>query len=84
MDYESPLVLTFAPDAQALFREWLSQLEARLRGDELAPVMQAHLAKYRSLMPSLALLFSLRSRHIGTNQCLMSALRMAANRFTSE
>jgi hypothetical protein len=59
IDCECPLILKFTPDAQALFQEWLCQLEARLRGDELPPVMQAHLAKFRSLMPSLALLFSL-------------------------
>ena len=59
MDSECPLILKFTPDAQALFREWLGQLESRIRGDDLPSVLQAHLAKYRSLMPSLALLFSL-------------------------
>src|SRR5207247_1176092 len=53
------LILRFTPDAQALFKEWLTQLEGRLRGDDMPSVQQAHLAKYRSLMPSLALLFSL-------------------------
>jgi putative DNA primase/helicase len=48
--------LRFAPDAQAVFDGWLTKLEPRLRGDELAPAMESHLAKYRSLMPSLALL----------------------------
>ena len=59
MDCDCPLILKFTPDAQALFREWLRQLEGRLRSDDLPSVMQAHLAKFRSLMPSLALLFSL-------------------------
>jgi hypothetical protein len=59
MDDDVPLVLKFTPDAQELFKEWLQQLEGRLRGDELSSVMHAHLAKFRGLMPSLALLFSI-------------------------
>lgn len=53
--------LRFAPSAQAVWDEWRAELEARLRSDELAstPAFEAHLAKYRSLMPSLALLFHL-------------------------
>ncbi len=51
--------LRFAPDAQAVFDNWLTKLETRLRGDELVPAMESHLAKYRSLVPSLALLIHL-------------------------
>ncbi len=51
--------LRFAPDAQAVFNAWLTKLETRLRGDELIPAMESHLAKYRSLIPSLALLIHL-------------------------
>jgi hypothetical protein len=51
--------LRFAPDAQILFNEWRHELETeKLRSDE-SPVIEAHLSKYRSLMPSLALLFHL-------------------------
>ncbi len=50
--------LRFAPDAQDHFDEWRTQLEGRLRGDE-HPAMESHLAKFRSLIPSLALLFHL-------------------------
>jgi putative DNA primase/helicase len=59
MDPDRPLRLKFAPDAQALFVAWLTDLETRLRADDTSPFMQAHLAKYRSLMPTLALLFSI-------------------------
>lgn len=59
MDPASPLRLKFAADAQVLFEAWFTKLEQRVRGDDLHPAMQAHLAKYRSLMPSLALLFAL-------------------------
>lgn len=48
----------FADDAQEVFNEWLTELEAKLRTDE-EPVLQEHLGKYRSLMPSLALQFHL-------------------------
>jgi len=44
----------FSEVAQEIFYGWLTELEAKLRGEE-NPVMVEHLAKYRSLMPSLAL-----------------------------
>jgi putative DNA primase/helicase len=59
MSADNPLRLKFAPDAQLLFVEWLSDLEMRLRNDDTSPFMLAHLAKYKKLMPALALLFSL-------------------------
>jgi putative DNA primase/helicase len=59
MDATNLLKLKFDPDAQALFEEWLTDLEHRLHGDDLHPAMSAHLSKYRSLMPALALLFTL-------------------------
>jgi hypothetical protein len=44
-----------------VFDTWRSELEARVRGEELqrTPAFCSHLAKYRSLMPSLALIFHL-------------------------
>jgi putative DNA primase/helicase len=58
--YASIPALRFAADAQALFDAWRTDLENRLRaGDREAPAFEAHLAKYRSLMPSLALIFHL-------------------------
>ena len=59
MDADNPLRLKFAPNAQALFVAWLTDLEERLRADDTSPFMQGHLSKYRKLMPALALLFSL-------------------------
>jgi putative DNA primase/helicase len=64
MNVASPLRLKFDDEAQALFKGWLADLESRLRADGLAPTMQSHLAKYRSLMPSLALLFALANGRI--------------------
>ena len=59
LDVENPARFRFASDAQELFIEWLAELEAKIRGDELHPALISHLSKYRSLMPSLAVLFHL-------------------------
>lgn len=64
--------LRFARDAQAVFNDWLTKLETRLRGDELIPAMESHLAKYRSLIPSLALLIHLADG--GITEISMTAL----------
>lgn len=50
--------LRFDNDAQALFDEWRTELEAKVSSEENT-MIEAHLAKYRSLMPSLALLIHL-------------------------
>ena len=51
--------LRFKPDAQEFFYTWLAELERRLRSNDEEPIMCEHLGKYRSLMPSLALIFHL-------------------------
>lgn len=57
---DAPVKLSFDPDAQRLFYEWLTELERKLRvSSGLAPSLAAHFAKYRSLMPTLAGLFEL-------------------------
>jgi hypothetical protein len=58
----NPLRFRFAGDAQLLFIEWLADLEGKVRGNVLHPALISHLSKYRSLMPSLALLFELADR----------------------
>jgi Protein of unknown function (DUF3987) len=59
MDAKEPRRYKFNDAAQSLFVAWLTELETTLAAECVAPVMLAHLAKYRSLMPSLALLFAL-------------------------
>jgi hypothetical protein len=51
--------LRFSPEAQNIFNEWREPLERRLRTQREHPVIEAHLAKFRSLIPSLALLIHL-------------------------
>lgn len=58
-----------------MFNEWHERLENRLRGDELPPALESHLAKYRSLIPSLALLIHLADD--GTAEIPVTALSKA-------
>lgn len=51
--------LRFTDKAQQVFNEWLTELERiKLRKDD-PPALLEHLSKYRSLMPSLALIIHL-------------------------
>jgi putative DNA primase/helicase len=58
-DDERISTLRFASKAQELFDTWRAELERRIREENMPPALESHLAKYRSLMPSLALLFEL-------------------------
>jgi putative DNA primase/helicase len=78
LDAENPVRFRFAPDAQDLFMDWLAELEAKVRGDELHPAFISHLSKYRSLMPSLALLFELADR-VGSVGFVGSSLANSEN-----
>lgn len=51
--------LRFDPSAQSAFDEWLGRLERHLRSDKDPPHLESHFSKYRSLIPSLALIFHL-------------------------
>jgi putative DNA primase/helicase len=65
LDCDNSLRFRFDPEAQQLFVEWLADLESKVRGGELHAALVSHLSKYRSLMPSLALLFELADRAAG-------------------
>lgn len=60
-EYDEIPFLRFASDAQALYDDWLTKLMHRVRSKELeqTPGFAAHLAKYPSLFPKLALVFHL-------------------------
>jgi len=49
----------FDPEAQAIYWEWALPFETEIRGEELHPALVSHLAKYRKLVPALALIFAL-------------------------
>jgi hypothetical protein len=72
-------LIHFDNEAQAAFNHWYAANEKLLRKDGLDPSEQSHLAKYRSLVPGLALLFHLLEGHEGTvcNDCFLGALAFA-------
>lgn len=57
--------LRFSEDAQNVFDGWRERLEHRVRSGDEQPAIEAHLAKFRSLVPSLALLIHLAAGHVG-------------------
>jgi putative DNA primase/helicase len=52
-------ILKFDGEAQETFIQILTKLELRLRRGDLDPALESHLAKYRKLIPALALLIHL-------------------------
>ena len=57
--------LRFSKEAQALFVEWLDDLEGRIRSGEDHPAITSHLSKYRKNVPALALINHLCEGGIG-------------------
>ena len=57
-EYGGIPVLRLDAEAQDLFLEWRKALERRLRSpdSEMTPALKSHFAKYRKLVPSLALI----------------------------
>lgn len=57
---DEPVMLRFSLAAQKIFNEWRDDLEnIKLRNNDEHPALVAHLAKFRSLLPSLALIIHL-------------------------
>jgi len=65
--------------AQAVFGEWRSDLEKRLRGETVSPALESHFAKYRKLVPALALVGRLADSGAGPigEKALLRALAFA-------
>ncbi len=71
----------FDDEAQEFFQTWLTELENALRSDTFDTAsLEAHVAKYRSLMPSLALIFHLLDcvSNRESNDVSLSNARLAA------
>ncbi|MEQ1621813.1 MAG: DUF3987 domain-containing protein [Methylococcales bacterium] len=49
----------FSEAAQKLFDEWFCHLHKELRADDIPPALESHFGKYKSLIPSIALLIQL-------------------------
>ncbi len=58
-DNDGILFLRFTDEAQERFDYWRGQLETRVRSGDEHPAIESHLSKFRSLIPSLALLLHL-------------------------
>ncbi|MEN8219755.1 MAG: YfjI family protein, partial [Pseudomonadota bacterium] len=52
-----PVITAFSDDAQPRFNAWLENLERRIRANTMPSILTSHISKYRSLLPSLALVF---------------------------
>ncbi len=60
--------LQFDDAAQDLFQVWFTDLEKELRSGSIEnSALESHMAKYRGLMPSLALIFHLLARVTGSS-----------------
>ena len=69
--------LRFNQEAQVLFNDWRETFENRIRTGEEKAAFIAHLAKYRSLLPSLTLIYHLASGNTGPvgEEALQAGLR---------
>jgi hypothetical protein len=71
--------LRFNDEAQDFFDTWRDKLEKKIRDEDEHPVITAHLAKYRSLMPSLALIFHLCDSSLSDTPVSLKAAELAAS-----
>ncbi|MGQ7939515.1 YfjI family protein [Paraburkholderia sp. D1E] len=55
-DASMPPYLRLDDHALTMFREWRTEWETNLRSGDLHPALESHFAKYRKLVPSLALI----------------------------
>jgi putative DNA primase/helicase len=58
-DPDNPMLLRFSPEAQDAIVSWHLPFERMVRSGKLHDVLTSHFAKFKSLVPSLALLFEL-------------------------
>lgn len=71
----NPPFLRLDDEAAELFVEWRTEHENELRGGDLHPAMESHLAKYRKLVPSIALVLHLADG--GTGPVTLAAMDRA-------
>lgn len=78
-DLKAGARLHFDSKAQKIFNQWYLANEKLLRKGSLDPARNSHFAKYRSLIPGLALLNHLADSHTGSVcvECLEKSIRFA-------
>jgi hypothetical protein len=72
---ESPAVLRLSNDSQALFQEWMTEIQSEARSGTMAPTLESHILKMPKTVVSLALLFELIDG--GRSEVNERAMRMA-------
>jgi putative DNA primase/helicase len=79
-EYDSIPYLRFDDDAAADFIGWREDQERRVRSGELSPAFEGHIAKYRKLVPALALINHLADQGEGpvSQKALLRALAFAS------
>src|SRR4029077_903411 len=77
--YDKVPCLRFEEAAHEDFLVWRTDLGRRLRSGEMSPALEGHLAKYRKLVPSLALINHLADGGAGpvSQDALLKALATA-------
>src|SRR5262245_51227040 len=77
--YDKVPCLRLEEAAHEDFLRWRTDLERRLRSGEMSPALEGHLAKYRKLVPSLALINHLADDGAGpvSHSALLKALAAA-------
>lgn len=74
----APAVYHFSDEAQRMFDDWRRDFEISLRSNDLHPAMESHLAKYRKLVPAIALVCALAEREAQVSETsLLRALAWA-------
>jgi hypothetical protein len=76
-EYDQFPFLRFSSEGQDVFNEWLTDLQQDKLRNEESPLMMEHMGKYRSLMPTLALVIHLIEVANGTAEGPVS--KQAAN-----
>ncbi len=74
---DDPLRTHFSAAAQELFSAWRKGLEQKIRSGDLPAALESHLAKSRSLLPKLALIFHLTGENSEEEIPLLQAQRAA-------
>ncbi|MCL8000231.1 YfjI family protein [Brucella sp. 21LCYQ03] len=88
---DNPVVFRLSPDAQAMFQQWMQEIQTDARSGKLSTVLESHLLKMPKTIASLALIFELVEggrAEVGTDAMALALgwadyLRSHANRLYS-
>jgi len=73
------LMLHFTAEAQKIHNHWHLKNEGMITSGKIDASRQSHFAKYRSMVPAIALLFHLLDEHLGPvcETCLVKAIKFS-------